>query len=481
MNSTLTRPRRDLRAPAFALAAALLSIAPAARAAAPPGAVRFDTDPLLAALVRQALDRRPELAQARARLDAERERVPQAGALPDPVLTLGIQNDGFRGIEIGKMETSFVQVMASQTFPWFGKLALRSDLASLEVRATQADLARAELSLKAEVERGYLDLLVARGQLGLLARLEVLWAQAEDEARTRYETGEGAQSDILRAQLERTRLRQRRVGLEAEERRRIAVLDRLSGRDLEAPLATPREAVDLADPSLPELAFALADAEARSPELQKARLAAAQAERRVAVARKDAVPDPTVSLGIMPRGGPFEPMWLASVSLPLPVWSLRKQARAVAESQARERSASSGLAALRHLLEQRLFERRALLDAARQTNELFRKGLLVQSEATVTSTLAQYQVGRLTFASVLEALQGLVSDQSSFLESIATAQRLAIAERELSLDSADGPASGAMSGGPVPTSSGGAGDGSPSSAPSTPGESAAGSPMPSRM
>ena len=45
---------------------------------------------------------------------AERERVPQAGALPDPVLSLGIQNDGFSEIMIGKMETSFYQVMLSQ-------------------------------------------------------------------------------------------------------------------------------------------------------------------------------------------------------------------------------------------------------------------------------------------------------------------------------------------------------------------------------
>jgi cobalt-zinc-cadmium efflux system outer membrane protein len=472
----------------FSLVLALASSASAAQVAAPPqpGAPSrpggLEADPLLATLIQQAWASRPELAQARSRLAAQRERVPQAGALPDPTLTLGLQNDGFRAIEIGRMEASWGILMASQTFPWLGKRGLRSELASLEARAAQADLARAELSLRAEVERGYLDLLVVRGQLELLGRLRALWSQAEGLARARYEVGEGEQTDILRAQLEVTRLRQRRIGLAAEERRRLAVLNRVRGAPLDATLPTPRSAADLPDPPLLEAAEALAEAEARSPELERARLAVRQAERRSELADKEAVPDPTLTLGIMPRGGPFEPMWQATVSLPLPVWAGRKQARALAENRALQRASSEGLEAVRQLLRQRLAERRALIAAAREMNELFRKGLLVQSEATVTSALAQYQVGRLAFASVLEALQGYVADQSNFLDSIASAQRLAIAERELSLESVEGPPTGGMSGAAFPLAGGASSSAAaiPSTSPAT-GESASGSAMPSRM
>ncbi|MEK7703955.1 MAG: hypothetical protein AAB426_03265, partial [Myxococcota bacterium] len=74
-------------------------------------------DPLLASLVKEALDKRPELAQAKAPVRAELERVPQMSALPDPALSLGIQNDGFRSIQIGSMQTSYLSVMVSQTLP----------------------------------------------------------------------------------------------------------------------------------------------------------------------------------------------------------------------------------------------------------------------------------------------------------------------------------------------------------------------------
>jgi len=87
--------------------------------------------------------------------------------------------------------------------------------------------------------------------------------------------------------------------------------------------------------------------------------------------------------------------------------------------------------------------------------------LLVQSEATVASTLAQYRVGRVTFASVLEALAGYLSDLNGFLDSVATTQKIAIAEQEISLE-APGSSAGGVGGPAMP----GAGATSSSSSPS---------------
>lgn len=227
------------------------SVAQGSEPDAAPTGPSLANDPVLADFVRDALATRPELARAQAEVDAERERVPQARALPDPMLSFGIQNDGFRGIQIGKMEGSFVSIMASQTFPWHGKRGLRGDVTALGARQAEADADRARLTVQAEVARAYLDLLLARDQLALLARLEDLWSQAEGMARVRYETGDGAQSDLLRAQLERSRLKQRRWALAAEEQRRIAVLNRLRGHTVDEAVATSRSLADLPDPAVP--------------------------------------------------------------------------------------------------------------------------------------------------------------------------------------------------------------------------------------
>ncbi|MEK7705766.1 MAG: TolC family protein, partial [Myxococcota bacterium] len=357
-------------------------------------------------------------------------------------LSLGIQNDGFRSIQIGSMETSYLSVMASQTFPWYGKRDLRGALGTLAARQAEAEFERARLSVRAEVERGYLDLLLVRDELNLQAKLESLWTQAEGFARARYETGEGAQSDVLRAQLERSRLKQRRWALTAEEQRRVAVLNRLRGQPLDDAIVTSRSLGDVPDPVFPETAQATEDAEAQSPELEKARFAVAQTGTLVQLAHKDYFPDLSVSASLMPRWGGFEWMWQAGLSFSIPVWAGSKQARAVTEGELRSTASEESAEAVRQLVHQRVTERLTLLAALRETNQLYRSGLLVQSEATVASTLAQYQVGRVTFGSVLEALTGYVGDLDAFYSSVLAAHRLGIAQRELSLEPVDALAAG---------------------------------------
>ncbi len=442
-----------LRAVPAILIAASVQAQPAP--AAPPQAA---DDPVLAGLIEESLARRPELRQAGALVSAERERVPQAGALQDPVLSLGLQNDGFKGLQIGKMETSYWQVMVTQPLPWPGKRGLRTEVASAGVKLAEAAALRARLTAEADVRRAYLDLLLVRDRLALLTRLESLWTKAEGLARTRYEAGEGAQSDLLRAQLERNRLRQRRWSLEAEQRTRLQALNRLRGHGLDEPFPTTATVAGLGLPALPDPAEALADAERRSPELRSARLQVERASAQADLARRERYPDLALTAAIMPRGA-FEPMWSAGISVNLPIFSGRKQARAVAESEARAAAGDGAAEAVIQVLHQRVEERQALLGSLIESARLYRDGLLVQSRATAESTLSQYRVGRVTFASVLEAIAGAVNDEDGYLQTVASARRVAISAGEVSLDPAGGgggglagasiPGAGAMGGGSV--------------------------------
>jgi outer membrane protein TolC len=436
---------------ALALLAAFLAL-PARGQPSPAGQrapATLSADPVLARLVEESVAARPELRGAEALARAERERVPQAGALPDPTISVGIQNDGFDGIQVGKMETSFYQLMATQPVPWPGKRGLRTGVAELGARQAAASVSRLRLTTEADVHRAYLDLVLARDRLALLTRLQALWQKSAATARTRYEAGQGAQSDVLRAQLELNRLRQRRWALEAEERTSVQVLNRLRAHPLDEPISTIASVRNLAAPALPELQSAVADARERSPELAAARLGADRAAKQVDLARRERWPDFTVSAGIMPRGA-LDPMWTASVGLSLPIWARRKQGRAVAESEARAESGARDAEAVDQVLALRVEERRTSLEALLQTLRLYREGLLVQSQATADSTLAQYQVGKVGFASVLEANVGYVNDEDAYLKSAADAQRIAIASAEVSLDPVGVASTAAMASPSVP-------------------------------
>jgi len=426
-----------------AVVVCLLALSTPARAESTKPAL--PTDATLSALIQESLSVRPELAQAKAVARANEERVSQAGALPDPMLQIGIQNDGFRSIEIGKMETSFVSLMVAQTFPWPGKLRLREQAAKLGARQTQKAIARVLLSTEADVRRAYLDLVLARDRLALQSELQRIWQRALGVAQVRYASGSGSQTDVLRAQLELTRSQQRKLALEAREQAQIRALNRLRAHRLDQAIDTSQTHVrDLAALERFATVFSSEQALAQSPELAAAKLAEDRAHSNLSLAEHGYYPDLTLSAGIMYRG-PLPPMWLATISGPLPIFAGSKQNRAVAENGAWLRAAKSEENTLQQVLRLRSEERRLAFQALRQTIELYQRALLVESAATSESALTQYAVGKLAFASVLEANAGYIADQEGFLDSVAAAQRLLIAEAELNLAPSPMPVEGASS------------------------------------
>jgi hypothetical protein len=156
----------------------------------------------------------------------------------------------------------------------------------------------------------------------------------------------------------------------------------------------------------------------------------------------------------MPRGEKFDPMWQAEISVTLPIWSWNKLSHTVSENEARRTVASSSLDVIKQLLKQRVRERLVMLEALIETNRLYRSELLVQSEATVKSTMSQYQVGNVTFASVLETIAGYLSDLNGYLDSVSLTQKIAIAHREISLDDIIGAMQGEFSGTSMPGAGG---------------------------
>lgn len=385
-------------------------------------------DPVLASLLREALAGHPDLQRADAAVRMDEERIPQAGVLPDPTLSLGLQNDGFRKLQIGHMETSFYSVALTQPLPWPGKRGLRKEVAAFDVERSGAARTRVLLGLEADVRRGYASLLLIRGLRALQSQQEVFLEQAEQLARTRYEVGQGSQGDLLRAQLERSRLQQAVWALEAEEKAALAALNRLRQRDPADPIPTAAALEDLPEPS----PLAPEAVEAKSPELAGARAGVRQTEKLLDLAKLDRRPDFAVTAGIMPRGS-LDPMWQVGLSISLPVYGRHKQQRAVAEHEHHRRGQGAEVDSVRSLLRQRTEERTLQIQALRRTRDLFRGGLLVQSEASFKAALAQYEAGRGPFLGTLEALNGWVGDQGAYLQTLAQlqAQHIALSEAAL--------------------------------------------------
>ena len=392
--------------------------------------------PALAALVEEALSRNPDIRAALESTHAASAAAAQAGALRDPVLALGYTNDGWSP-SLGETPDASLLLMVSQDLPGPGKRRLRAEIAGRGAEQAEQQLGRVRLRVAASVRRAYAGLLQARSLLELTGEQAEVWRQIEGVARARYAVGQGGQQDVLRTQVELTRVGQLLAEQQAEEHIRLAELNRLLARPAES--AFPGEAVltqAAAAASLPEELTRLA---ALSPERHAARAAVEAARLALELARKDYRPDFTVQAGYMNRGQ-LEPMWQAGVAVNLPL-DRKRRSRGLASAAAELGAAEARLESLELQLRFRTQERLAQLDAALKTANLYRDGIVPQDRLSVEAALASYQAGRVPFVAVLEALTTLYLDRSALIRLLAGSARVRASLEEASLEaSSDLPA-----------------------------------------
>ena len=392
-----------------------------------------EDDPVLQALIDEALARNPDLHAAQSAIAAARTSTERARALPDPMVSVTYTNDGWAP-SLGSMPMTTLGFMVSQPLPYSGKRDLRAGLAASQARQTEPALERARLALEGAVRRAYYGLVLARELEALTAEQRELWRQIEVLARARYAVGQGAQPDVLRVQTEVTRIELRAVEQAAEAEVRLAEINRLLARTLDTPVATPAA---LALQPLRESADeAIAGARAVSPELKGAALAIETSTTAAAVARRDLKPDFSVQGGYMNRGG-LDAMWLAGVGI---TWPFNKKAResAVAEAEIRAKGGSHVVESMQLQLAYRTRERHTRAKAIERLVALYDGGIVPQNQMTVEATLTNYQAGKVPFVSVLEAMTALFADRWARAGLVADHAKLRASLREASLDDGGG-------------------------------------------
>ncbi|RIL07207.1 MAG: hypothetical protein DCC71_03670, partial [Proteobacteria bacterium] len=128
----------------------------------------------LAWAIERALARNPELQAAESRWRSMLERTPQAGALPDPAITVRYHNEDW-GVTYGDSDFSFLEVGVEQELPFWGKRALRRNLAAREADRERAMRDMTALLVAARVGTRYAELVaLERTDLALTESAAVL-------------------------------------------------------------------------------------------------------------------------------------------------------------------------------------------------------------------------------------------------------------------------------------------------------------------
>lgn len=330
-----------------------------------------------------------------------------AGALPDMQIRLGAANLPLEGGGFRAEGMTQAQVGVRQTIP-----STTSRVAATRRERTRADERRAQTrerrrSVLLAVRDAWLDRFVASRSRELVVDSRALFADLVATTRSLYTVGDKNQQDLLRAELERSHLEVRLIGIEQQAAEAGAALRRWIGDDAERPAAAL--SVWRPPPSLEDMRAGLVD----HPALAAAAAATASADAALALARARYRPNWTLDAaygyrdGGLPDGSPRSDFLSLSATVSVPMFTANRQDRTVHAAQGRRRAALALHDDARRRLHADLLREYARWGDLGRRLALYRDAVLAQSRANAEAALAAYRSETGAFADVM---RGYIDD-----------------------------------------------------------------------
>ncbi len=376
--------------------------------------------PVLQSLVREVLRSSPAIQAARKDWEASTKRPSQVSSLPNPELTFGSMSSGnpLPYSTIGTGPIDWASFMFMQKVPWPGKLSLKGDIAETEANQKGQQYRAVTLKVVRQLKEAYFQYHYLNRASAILERYRDLLEKFSKIAAARYSVGTGIQADVLRSQVEVSLIIERLEVLGERRQRVQARINSLLNRSPESPLpqtdpiVEPRVELPL---SLERLYLI---AREQNPEVGTERLEIQRASLKLDLARKDLRPDFNLSTAYSLRGGEFANMYEYRVGLELPIYFWRKERLQVEESR-------TGIERSRHSYQDTLQDvtfriKDSYIGArtSRRLIDLYRKGIIPQTTASLDSALSAYEVGTIDFLTLVQNALTLLNYELQYEEQI---------------------------------------------------------------
>ncbi|MCU1337851.1 MAG: hypothetical protein JWO19_3432, partial [Bryobacterales bacterium] len=372
----------------------------------------------LSALLDEATRNNPDILAARRGWQAATQVPSQVATPPDPQLTIQHVSVGsprpFAGFS--NSDFAYIGFGISQDLPYPGKLKLKGEAALQDAAVGKEKLETVRRSVLQQVKDAYFQIAYVQQTLEVLDRNGKLLEQIEKIADARYRVGEGTQQDVLKAQLERTKLL-REVAhhhelMDTQQAQLIKLLNRPPGSPelsaeplVETPLRyTSNELLEKVRTENPEVA-------SQQEMVKKQSL-------QVEIARKDRYPDFNVQYMWQHTSEQSRDYYMLSFSARIPIYRRRKlnpeMNQAVEELNRSRREYESQV-------QTSYFDVRdqyITAETASQMLKIYREGLIPQALATYQAGLASYQTGTLDFESLFSTFMDVLNFDGEYWKTL---------------------------------------------------------------
>ncbi|MBP1728191.1 MAG: metal ion efflux pump, family, outer membrane protein [Deltaproteobacteria bacterium] len=374
-------------------------------------------------LIQTALASNPELKSSQARWQMFANKARQASALEDPMLMFKLQNLMVREPTSFNKDPQTAKVIGiSQQLPFWGKRAIKEEIATYEAESYRWTIEERKLELARMVKETCYQLYAVDKSLEIVEKNLIILSDFVTIAESKYSVGQGVQQDIYKAGLEKSKMLDMQITLRQQRKSLEANLNYLLYRPGGTPVGT------IADFSLPKLSLTAEQLKERAaenrPQLKSISELVNKGEASHRLAQKELYPDFNLSFEYMFRekidtemaSDPGYDMFTVGVTFNLPFQQERRRAM-LAESASETSMAVEELNGLKNSISYTINDTLAQLERRWNLVELYKGGIIPQAEQSLESATIGYQVNKVDFLALLDSRMTLFNYERELYES----------------------------------------------------------------
>ncbi|MBS0606386.1 MAG: TolC family protein [Verrucomicrobia bacterium] len=352
----------------------------------------------LDALVKEVLERNPDLEAAKERIRAAAEVIPRVQVIDDPEFKFTSDYNNFKS----KSDwLPMLQYQISQTFPFPGKLGLKGKVAEeiLKQFQSQETITRRDLILQSKSL--YFQLVLNDLSFQINRNNRDVVENIVNASMSLYRSGIAGFEEVSKAQAELQILDEQLLAIDADRIFITSMLNAILNRAPNSPLGQPVQefshSLDFSYEELESIAIQ------NRPELEGLQAMVSEQEMMAKLAKRNYFPDVTISAGYEQMTNNLsDNAWVASIGFKIPLWAGRRQGREVREAKAR---ASANISALKGMEANIRGQIQAILGKLKANDErilLYDTGLLPKIQETLKAAESSYRAGKGGFLVLLD-------------------------------------------------------------------------------
>lgn len=366
-------------------------------------------------LLKAAAESNPELKAAAHSAAASKAMIPAAGALPEPTVTFETMGKLIPPKLMAGDPSSARTYGVEQEIPFPGKRGLKENIASADAESQQFNHQLVHLKTMSELKQAFFELYFAHKSIETLMKNKDLLANFTQIAESRYKVGQTIQQDVLKAQVESSKILDRLLVQGQKKRTVEAKINSILYKPAESPVGKPAEfkKAELAL-SLEELTQLALNA---SPSIKVQESEISRRQYGVQLAQKEFYPDFAVGFTYYEREQNPE-MYRLMVSAKVPIYFWRKQQPELEAARLNLSSARSMRDNTSSTVRYQVKEAYTTASTSDKLAKLYSSAIVPQANLALSSAIANYQVGKIDFLQLIDASMALLEYELKYYESI---------------------------------------------------------------